>query len=732
MSVPLAHLLCVKPIVVLTRSVFDPDRLLWFPIIFGFCALSILIIRGNVLELHELDSVLNHVDGGTEGSPNGKRGGGSKGGGPKAETGKAAAEVRPKTAREVQQILKSQFADVFAGRAVNSSSLDKFSERLFRREVRRMETELKNEMQRETWKIKQKSGKIKKLKIQRPFEPEELEYYKERRSKDARRALGVFSSSAFSCMVAAGCKAAMNFQITKDVALDSDDFREPYLEPCIKEESVNGTNTTIAAPAEDCNLAPVTIPEYRDCSVVGNSGVMKHSMKGSVINRSNAVFRINQAPTAGHVADVGLAFTGEKATFRVLNNAWAQIYAGIFHNHRHYDFKKLPLEQNCTLILTRSTPHTFASLRENLRKHDRGDVRVYQLSQNMMQRAREVMLNYRMLSDRIAEMEHRWKQNQVKGGTTPSTGFVGIMLAKRLCTGVNVYGLSKEASRDASSSSWSYHYFQQSHKNIDLPVAELRAHPHHSFRLEGIILNHFMEVGVVALEEAPGGESGSPVIDWTGGKAGGSSDHSAGCPITRPPPGSDCDGGASETKSQETKAPEAAKEGGKVGDSGAKPAEKSGETRSARHRDRGTKRGPSPGGSAQASPHKKAAARSAEKEAPGGKAGDGGNATKPASGRAGGRRGRVKQSTQIIRKRNRDRAKMAQAKDAEDTKALQELEEILRAQQEQNERVSKIKKPHNSKHVPLDKIEDPEERKREEIWRAEEAKMSGAQIDESA
>ena len=61
---------------------------------------------------------------------------------------------------------------------------------------------------------------------------------------------------------------------------------------------------------------------------------------------------------------------------------------------------------------------------------------------------------------------------------------------------------------------------------------------------------------------------------------------------------------------------------------------------------------------------------------------------------------------------------------------MQELEEILRAQQEQNERVSKIKKPHNSKHVPLDKIEDPEERKREEIWRAEEAKMSGAQIDE--
>ena len=79
-----------------------------------------------------------------------------------------------------------------------------------------------------------------------------------------------------------------------------------------------------------------------------------------------------------------------------------------------------------------------------------------------------------------------------------------------------------------------------------------------------------------------------------------------------------------------------------------------------------------------------------------------------------------------------EKAKMAQAKDAEDTKALQELEEILRAQQEQNERVSKIKKPHNSKHVPLDKIEDLEERKREEIWRAEEAKMSGAQIDESA
>ncbi|QDZ19620.1 sialyltransferase [Chloropicon primus] len=654
-----------------------PKRLIWFPVLLGFCILTVIVARGNFLGLQKLESELSHVDSRPESSVIPE----AKAEEPKAEEVK---EERPLIGKEFEQTVKSQFSEVFSGSSANSSSLDKFSERLFHREVRRMETELKNEMQRETWKLKQKDGKIKKLKVQRIFEADELEYYKERRSKDAKRVLKVFSSSAFGCMDTEGCKKAMEFQIKMDLSFDADAFAVPYEEPCIVQE--NGTEV---ATMENCDQSKNAFAPHDMCSVVGNSGVMKRSNKGVVINKSSAVFRINQAPTSGHVGDVGMPFSGEKRTYRVLNNAWAQIYAGIFHNHRHYEFKRLPLEKNCTLMLTRSQPHTYLALVENLRKNGREDVKVYQISQSMMQRAREVMINYRMLSDRIAEMEHRWKQNQVKGGTTPSTGFVGILLAKRLCSQVNVFGLSKEASRDKSSSTWSYHYFQHSHKNIDLPAAELRAHPHHSFRLEG--------------EKK--------------------SDHTFGCPVVRKPD-SDCGGGGEKQRDDAEAAVK--EEPAKVSVS----SEKS-EIGEEQVVDSGSsKRGLASGDSSGRQRSSKRAPSSRRTEEPRGSDGANATTTETRRGRSNNGKRRVRQSTQVITKRNHDRAKAAVPRGATQSKELQELEEILRAQEEQNEKAKKAKKPaQNLKHTPLDKIKDPEVRKREEAWRAEEAKMSGAQID---
>lgn len=656
-------------------------KVIWLPILVGFCVLTAVLLRGSFLGLRELESELSHVD--SRPKPEAVSGGGAVA---VAEDGvpEPAAAKKPVDPRELQQTVKSQFSEVFSGRAANSSALDKFSDRLFRREVKRIETELRNEMQRETWKIKDKTtGRIKKLKVQRLFEREEIEYYKQRRSKDANRLLKVFSSSAFSCLDAEGCKKAMEFQVKRDFTFDSEAFALPYAEPC---EAAHGNVTRNGCDGR----ADPAIAAHDSCAVVGNSGVMKRSHKGPAIDRSSAVFRINQAPTSGHVADVGMPFNGgAKATYRVLNNAWAQIYAGIFHNHKHYDFAKLPLEKNCTLLLTRSQPQTSVALMENLRKNGREDVRVYELSQQMMQRTREVMINYRMLSDRVAEMEHRWKQNQVKGGTTPSTGFVGIMIAKRLCKDVAVFGLSKEASRDASSSTWSYHYFQQSHRQIDLPTAELRAHPHHSFRLEGRILDDLVKAGVVGSGASAFGDGSGGAFDWAGestaGKGG--EDHSKGCPAVRTPD-SGC-GGAPEPPPVE---PELA--AGEAAGVVKEPARPSGQ------------------GSRRQGSRSKRARKS------------------PAREEDGGRRGRTRLSTQVVTKRNHDRARLAQPRDAMQNKELQELEEILKAQAEQNERASRVKKPKNNKHVPLDKIEDPEERKREEIWRADEAKRSGAQIDE--
>ena len=60
----------------------------------------------------------------------------------------------------------------------------------------------------------------------------------------------------------------------------------------------------------------------------------------------------------------------------------------------------------------------------------------------------------------------------------PSTGFLAIFFLLQACKSVDVYGLSMAGSSTASS--WPYHYFEH---YVD--SENLRAHPHHSFVLEG-------------------------------------------------------------------------------------------------------------------------------------------------------------------------------------------------------------------------------------------------------
>ena len=642
--------------------------------------LTLLILRGDLIQLQQLESEFN-INTFTRTSDK-KSGGREKGSKPLGNGQDSGNSTSPK------DVLRSQFSEVFSGKAVNTTKLNRFSDRLFNRERRRIERELRDEMTKETWKIKQANGKIKKLKEQRVFEEEELEYYKSRRYKDTKRLADIFASELFTCMDADACKEALKYQLSRDSNLTQVDFPEPYVEPCVQTDE-NATEL------HECNPRSVPISQYHACSVVGNSGVMKNSKNGIDIDKSKAVFRINQAPTGGHVADVGT-----KTTFRVLNNAWAQIYGGIFHNHRHYDFNKLPLESNSTLILTRSQPQTYKALVENLREHGRNDVKVYQISPTIMQRAREVMLNYRMMSDRVAEMENRWKQNQVKGGTTPSTGFVAILLAKRLCDDLSVYGLSKEASRDKSSSSWSYHYFQQTHRNIDLPVAELRAHPHHSFRLEGIILNNLIKVGAVAAErqqpQSPAASDWTALMDSEKPNA-----HAGGCPVVRTPK-SDCGGGEDKAKKEDQKKtpiPSAVVDDKTVQSSTPHARNTPSKSRSRRK---------SPNAQSQKRPSPASGAISTNSS-------EASNSTEPSSNEVNRkerpeRKSRVSvQTTEVIvgsnhRRSHRSRSK-ARAEESASTEEEKGLQEILRAQQEQNEKASKIKKPHNSKHTPLDKIE---------------------------
>jgi hypothetical protein len=56
------------------------------------------------------------------------------------------------------------------------------------------------------------------------------------------------------------------------------------------------------------------VPVFSSCVVVGSSGSMSGKKQGDWIDAHDAVFRMNQAPTAGFQADVG-----RKTTVRVCN-----------------------------------------------------------------------------------------------------------------------------------------------------------------------------------------------------------------------------------------------------------------------------------------------------------------------------------------------------------------------------------------------------------------------------
>ena len=61
---------------------------------------------------------------------------------------------------------------------------------------------------------------------------------------------------------------------------------------------------------------------FSSCAVVGNAGTMHGTKYGAVIDSHDAVFRLNQAPTATYEQ-----WVGKKTTVRLLNREWIKKYS---------------------------------------------------------------------------------------------------------------------------------------------------------------------------------------------------------------------------------------------------------------------------------------------------------------------------------------------------------------------------------------------------------------------
>lgn len=179
------------------------------------------------------------------------------------------------------------------------------------------------------------------------------------------------------------------------------------------------------------------------CALVSSSGQMLGSSVGDVIDDSECVLRMNNAPTRGYEKDVG-----SRTTVRVVSHTSVPL---LIRNKEYYFGQSA------------NTTYVFWGPERNMRQDGRGrvfnsllkiskkypDVKVYAVTREKIQYCDDVFQN-------------ETGKNRMKTGAFLSTGFFTMVLALDLCDRVQVFGMvdHTHCSR-ANHSVVPYHYYER-------------------------------------------------------------------------------------------------------------------------------------------------------------------------------------------------------------------------------------------------------------------------------
>lgn len=219
---------------------------------------------------------------------------------------------------------------------------------------------------------------------------------------------------------------------------------------------------------------------FSSCAVVGNSGSLLNATYGASIDSHDIVLRLNQAPPGDRVNKL-TRHVGARTTFRLINTRWANKYGDL----KFVDGGGLPLEEDVTLVVTRARPKAYDAMAQYL-KMARSDVTALYLSSRVVGRARQLLLDYRR------KLEDRGF-GPFYGGSTPSSGFVGVYLLLQMCGTVTVYGFGLDD--ETSGAKHAYHYFylfSPSHSRKKNSMNRT-----HSFDLERALLRALVDAGII-------------------------------------------------------------------------------------------------------------------------------------------------------------------------------------------------------------------------------------------
>uniref|UniRef100_A0A3Q3RNG5 CMP-N-acetylneuraminate-beta-galactosamide-alpha-2,3-sialyltransferase 1 n=1 Tax=Mastacembelus armatus TaxID=205130 RepID=A0A3Q3RNG5_9TELE len=157
----------------------------------------------------------------------------------------------------------------------------------------------------------------------------------------------------------------------------------------------------------------------RTCSVVGNSGNLKGAKYGKLIDSSDFIIRMNQAPTTGYEEDVGTKTT----------------------HHVIYPESAIDMENNTTVVLI---PFKTLDLQWMISALTTGTIK----QQRILMPYLQVLIYSPTFLKYVYES---WLENH---GRYPSTGFLTLLLAIHICDEVSVFGFG--ADQDGN---W-HHYWE--------------------------------------------------------------------------------------------------------------------------------------------------------------------------------------------------------------------------------------------------------------------------------
>ncbi|XP_038580007.1 CMP-N-acetylneuraminate-beta-galactosamide-alpha-2,3-sialyltransferase 1-like [Micropterus salmoides] len=149
----------------------------------------------------------------------------------------------------------------------------------------------------------------------------------------------------------------------------------------------------------------------RSCAVVGNSGNLKQSRYGPLIDLHDVIIRINHGPTKGFEADVGT---------RTTHHVMYPESAVDLDNNTHlvlFPFKIQDLEWLIKAFSTGFTGRSYVPVKSNIKAN-----------KDLVMVINPAFMRY---------VHDMWLQ---KKGSYPSTGFMTLILALHICDEVRVFG----------------------------------------------------------------------------------------------------------------------------------------------------------------------------------------------------------------------------------------------------------------------------------------------------